>query len=351
MSHAALLRRLPQLAALPWQELGVWPTPVRRLARLGEHAGCELWLKQDDLSHPLYGGNKVRKLEPLLGEARARGCRSLVTVGGLGSNHVLACAVHGRALGLTTHAVVVPQPTTPEVRRNVELLAGLGVVLTPCPTRLLVPLYERRARRGAEAPACTIGPGGSSPLGVLGCLAGGLELGEQVAAGELPEPEVVVVALGSCGTAVGLSLGLALAGLRARVLAVRVVERPLSNLTLARALRWRTRKLLAQHGVRVTAAAPIQVLHGHLGGRYGRPTAPAAEAIALAAGQEDLRLDPVYTGKAMAGLLAFCQGPGRGRRILFWNTFNSRDLDVLPAGGQAGPLPDAVQGWLARGIS
>jgi D-cysteine desulfhydrase len=340
----ALLRRYPALGSrLPWLPLGSWPTPVRRLVRLGEELGVELWLKDDGQSAPRYGGNKVRKLEPLLGAARAASARTLLTAGGIGSNHVLAVGVYARELGLRAAAVLVPQPVTPSVQRTLDGLQRLEVTLHPCPNRPLVPLYLELAAARARPPVFRIGPGGSSPLGTLGYVSAGLELAEQIERGELPCPETILLALGSGGSAAGLSLGLALAGIPSQVIGVRVVERWLCNLPLLRILIARTRRLLARHGV-VTPDPRLEILEGELGERYGAVTPAGAAAVERALELEELRLETTYTGKALAGLIRLAAG--RNRPLLFWNTYNAMDLDWLQSQPRAVPLPSAIARWL-----
>ena len=344
--HPALLQRFPELQGkLPWLRLGRWPTEVSRLERLSRELGAELWIKRDEQSGPLYGGNKVRKLEPLLGQAVAGGHSGVLTVGGVGSNHVLAVAIYARSLGLSTSAVVVPQPITEQVRRNLALDLALGVELLPCPVKELVPVYFERARWRNRQLYAT-GPGGSSPLGTLGFVAAALELQQQIDGGQLPEPDDIVVPLGSGGTAAGLALGCAMAGLRCRVIGVRVVERLISNLTLARLLIVRTTNLLRRLGAQVgPPAGELEVAHQQFGGRYGRPTDAGQQAVRLALDTEGLQLEPTYTGKAMAALIDHCRGAGRGRRVLFWMTYNGQDLSGLERGHQREP-PAMVARWL-----
>ena len=322
--HPALAQQFPDLQArIPWLPLGRWPTPVSRLERLGRLAGgAGLWVKRDDLSGELCGGNKVRKLEPLLGEALARGARRVLTVGGEGSNHVVACALYAREHGLGCRAVLVPQPETEHVRETRRLVRALGVEVIHCPTRLLVP--ARLALALAEDPAGSflVGPGGSSPMGTLGFVAAGLELAGQVAAGALPRPDEIVLPLGSGGTTAGLLLGLAVARLDLRVVAVRVVERPLAGATLVRRLVRRTAARLGWKG----RPGKLEVVHDQIGPGYGHVTPAAERAVALAQDEEGIKLETTYTGKAMAALL---KRGSRGKRILFWNTHNSRDLSHL----------------------
>ena len=321
--HPALAARFPGLQdRLPWLSLGQWPTPVARLRRLSRATGAEVWVKRDDQSAEVCGGNKVRKLEPLLAAALAADAKRVLTVGGDGSNHVVATAIFARQLGLGCRAVLFPQPETEAVHLTRRLVRALGVEVRACPSRLLIP--PRLALSLAEDPRGTflIGPGGSSPAGTLGFVAGALELAGQVASGLLPAPHEIIVPLGSGGTATGLLLGLAVAGLDVRVVAVRVVERPLAGATLTKNLARRTAALMGWKG----KLGKLEVVHDQIGPGYGHPTQAALNAVALARDQEGLVLETTYAGKAMAALLARRR---TGKRILFWNTHNSRDLSRL----------------------
>lgn len=299
------------------------------------------------ISGPIFGGNKVRKLEHLLAEARLSGARSVVTVGGIGSSHVAATALYARQLGMSCAAVVFPQPVSPMVHTALGICGSLGVKLLPCPSRLLIPLYLERARRQQDAPYI-IGPGGSSPLGTLGHVSAGLELGEQIKAGQLPQPDDIFITLGSGGTMAGLYLGLGLAGIQSRIMGVRVVERALCNRTYLRILIHRTRKLLRGHGLEVPLPPnPLVVLHDQFGGRYGRSTPAAAQAMALVEQLEGLHLETTYTAKTMASLLDYCENRGKGRRILFWNTHNSRDISSF-LGSPTPCVPPVIDKWIRK---
>jgi D-cysteine desulfhydrase len=344
-----LLQLYPQLAEqLPWLSLGEWPTPVAPLHRLGQLVGAELWIKRDDLSAEALGGNKVRKLEFLLGSAVSRERASLITIGGIGSNHVVSTGYYGKQAGLPTTAVVVPQPITPLVLKNVKLARALQVKLLPCPNRALVPIYTGLALGRARRPML-IGPGGSSPLGTLGYVSAALELAQQIRQGLLPEPDEIFIALGSGGSMAGLILGCGLAELRCRVVGVRVVERVLANKSLVRALVLRTAALLKRRGVPglTPRSSSFVVYHDHFGGQYGRPTRAAYEAVRVARETEGIELETTYTAKTMASLLDHCRTRGSGRRVLFWNTFNSRDLSGLIPSGPLAPVPERIRSWLA----
>jgi len=304
--------------------LGAFPTAIEEVTGLAGDGG-RLFVKREDLSSAAYGGNKVRKLEYLL--AAALPDRPVVVAGASGSHHLLASAIHGRALRLAVHAVVAPQPRTPHERRNAARLADLATV-HPVGSRFAVPWGMAQVaaslRRGAGPPPLVVAPGGSSPLGVVGWVAGGLEVAEQVEAGFLPEPDTVWVALGSMGTAAGLLLGLRLGGLSTRVLAVRVVEWPLASGAGARLLARRALALLRGRGLVPPDGfhlGGLEVVEGFLGRGYGHPT-PAGEAAAGSA--PGIPVEPTYTAKTLAACLAALREGGAGRTALFLATADTR---------------------------
>lgn len=346
----ALFRAFPPLAAtVPWLPLGRFPTRVARVEGLVPPT-VDLWVKHDDDSGAAYGGNKVRKLEFILGEARARGARRLATLGAVGSHHVLATAIYGGKSGFAVDAVVFPQPPTDHVREQLLAHVAAGATLHPTRGYLGVPLAVWRQRRRDDA--AWIASGGSSPTGTVGYVSAGLELLEQIARAELPRPDVIYVALGSCGTAAGLLVGLAgapsLPKLDARLVGVRVVDRAIANQSVTLRLARRTARLLAARGAQwfnQFAPPPFAVEHRFFGGGYGRAT-PASDAAVARAARVGLALEPTYTGKAMAALLAdAAAGALDGKRVLFVSTFSSVDLAPLVA---AGPGPSALPGALRR---
>jgi 1-aminocyclopropane-1-carboxylate deaminase/D-cysteine desulfhydrase-like pyridoxal-dependent ACC family enzyme len=341
----ALFEAFPALRErIPWRPLGRFPTRVHRLEGVAPPA-VDLWVKRDDESGADYGGNKVRKLEFLLAEAAARGRKRLVTMGGYGSHHVLATCIYGAACGFATDAVLFPQPITEHVKESLLADAATGAHLRAAASYADLPprLLAARIRKDSQ----WIAPGGSSPAGTLGYVSAGLELAAQVRAGACPPFDELYVALGSCGTAAGLWLGLAAGGLNTRVIGVRVVDRVVSNRRATARLARATARLLTRAGAAPPAPRDetLSVEHGWFGGRYGRPT-PAAEAAVADAARAGLTLETTYTGKAFAGLLADARA-GRldGRRVLFLNTFSSADLRPLLA---RSPGPPALPARLRR---
>jgi len=350
-----LFRRWPGLRdRLPWTPLGDFPTPVVRLAAVGARLGHpHLYVKRDDLSGRSYGGNKVRKLEFTLADARARGCDTVVTFGAAGSNHVLATTVYGKRLGLRTVAVLADQAPQAYVRRN--LLADQGQGLVPVAARGPIDAAARGvltwARlRATGARPCLLPPGGSSLVGTLGYVEAALELEAQVRAGLLPAPELVVVPAGTCGTLAGLVAGLALTDLPTRVVGVRVYGRSGANPTVVRRLAGGALALL--RGLDPSVPAPalradrFVLRDDWYGPGYARFTPEGEAAVRLAADLEGLALEGTYSGKAFAAFLDLMAVPARrDRPALFVATHNSRPLGPLQEGA-AGPA--ALPQRLAR---
>jgi len=291
-------------------------------------------VKDDGDTAALYGGNKVRKLEYVLAAARARGARRIVTFGAGGSHHVLATTLYARSVGLATAAVLWPQPWTAHAEDTLRaaLAAGLEPLAVGSRAAALPGVVRILARGDHLVP-----PGGSSRVGARGYLAAARELATQIRAGEAPEPDTVVVPLGSGGTAAGILAGVIREGLRSRVVAVDVaigsaVAAPLV-LYLARSLGGRLTQLKRR----------LDVERRYLGAGYGHPTDAGGRATAEARAV-GLTLDPTYTAKTFAAALdRVRQSPGV---VLYWHTLSARPLEPLLAGAPA--LPAALASLLPR---
>jgi len=314
-----LVRRFPALAAIPRARLGRFPTPVEHLD--GFRDVDSLWVKHEDLSSDLLGGNKVRSLEFLLG--RVGRDDTVLTIGGEGSTHVLATAVHAARLGAKTIAVrwrhdMHSAAEEVSVRAATECAE---VITTSHFAWAMLPLLRMRLTRHVTY----IPLGGSTALGTLGHVNAALELAEQVEAGDLPHPERVVVPLGSGGTAAGLALGFAVAGMGTTVLGARVGPRIGAN-------RWRVLRLVEQTRqliTRYTGRAPptvrgdrLVVSHDLYGGAYARPHPTAEHAAVLVDALRGWRLDATYSAKAFA--VALDVAAKYSTPTLFWMTFDAR---------------------------
>lgn len=311
--------------------LGAGPTTVRPLepSLVG---GAEVWVKaENEYGDGGWGGNKVRKLEWIIPEAHRRGTRTLFTVGGIGTHWGLAAALYGRDHGLGTILGLVDQPVDDHVRQQLARLAESGAELHRCSTttrlRMLAPgLLVRATLRDRRLPM-VLPAGGSNAFGALGYVEAALEIADQVAAGELPEPATVVTAVGSGGTAAGLALGLRLAGLRTRVCGVVVNDRLPLDAEVVATLANRTADLLRRRGavLDVSAVRPgdVTMRQDWLGAEYGDPTPASTTAVSEAAAL-GLELEPVYTGKALAAVRDLAGTPSLAEPVLWLNTHGPR---------------------------
>ncbi len=296
-----------------------------------ELSGLGIWVKEDGaFGSGGWGGNKVRKLEWLIPDAQRRGRRSILTFGGLGTNWGLATALYAREHGLETALALVDQPIDDHVRAQLARLEASGACIhrtrTKARTVAMLPWLLVRHARGGRPPYL-LPAGGSSPVGALGYVEAALEIAAQVADGALPEPAHVVVPVGTGGTAAGLALGFQIAGLRTRVLGVVVNDQLRLDATVLVRLARRSAALLERRGARPgqlqLEPGMLDLTRDQIGAGYGHSTEAATHAAALAA-EERLALDPVYTAKAMAGLLALREAGRLDDRVLFVHTDGPR---------------------------
>jgi D-cysteine desulfhydrase len=348
--------------------LGDFPTPVEPLQQLAPELGkraAACYVKRDDLSSRVYGGNKVRTLEALFGQAQREGKPWVAATGAYGSNHAVATVLHGARLGFRCAALLFPQPGSSTARANLRVSLARADRVVALPHWSCLPLgmwwFEQERRRRGES-ALIMPPGGASPRGCLGFLSAGLELGLQVQAGALPAPKEVVLALGStCSTAgllVGLllatRLGLGFSGQQARpqLVAVRVtpwpVTSPLRILRLAGQLVAWLRQLSCDRVFeieRAELARGLELDPLQLGRGYGHPTA-AGRAVIERAGALSAALDTTYAAKSAAALLQRVeQRPACTR--LFWSTKSSAPLPDVSAAELSGASPRMLR-WLSH---
>ena len=346
MHECALFRRFPQLIErVPWLRLANTPTPVEPLVLETAPPPAstdDLWIKRDDLTADVYGGNKVRKLEFLLAAAKARGARRLITVGAAGSHHALATTIYGRALGFDVSLILFPQPLTKHVHDVLLLDQAYGAELRYTRRMELVPaaLFAATLRYRNEK-AFVIPPGGSDATGTLGYVNAALELVEQIESNQVPQPASVVVAAGTLGTAAGLALGFALAGIDTAIKAVRITSRIVTNeRVLARLIRGAA-ALMRRAGVHVEAeneaVARVELLHGHIGAGYGQQT-PAGERATSVFAAQGITLDPTYTAKAAAALVDNLHAAAKP--VIFWQTLSAaQPAPPRPVDAHALPKP------------
>ena len=345
----SLFKKYPLLAEkLPYVSLTELPTPLQKLDKLGAELGVgQLYVKRDDVSGKVYGGNKPRKLEFLLGDALQKGVKEVMTFGGAGSNHALATAIYARQLGIKSISMLMAQPNAHSVRHNLLLsyyygaeLHHYGVAMESKLQRLFTgistntQLLRHRVKDGSFP--MLIPPGGSSPLGAVGFVNAAFELAEQVESGEMPEPDFIYVATGSRGTSAGLMVGLKAVGLKSRVVSVAVADSKYINAGSIVKLAAQTGALLYSQDSSFPGFEFVEndtgIRHDFFGERYALFTAEAMDAVAMVKKTGGIKLEGTYTGKAFAALIGDAgKGLLKDRVVLFWNTYNSRDFsDIIP---------------------
>jgi D-cysteine desulfhydrase/L-cysteate sulfo-lyase len=313
------------------------PTPLEPLRRLSQAlAGPEIWVKREDCTGLGLGGNKARKLEYLLAEALAQGADTVITTGGLQSNHARQTAAAAACCGLKCVLVLVDAvPGRAEAYHRsgnllVDHLFGACIHIEPAGTDALAAMATAAEHCTAEGHKPYIIPiGGSNATGVLGHVQAANELLAQCEAQGVA-PTHVALPSGSGGTHAGMALGLTLRGIAAPVVGYCVSRSAAEQ-------RGKVSGLIEQACAKLDITPPLQVAdlvfeEGVLGPGYGQPTAAMREAVSMVAALEGLMLDPVYTGKAMAGLIGAIKTGrfGRADRVVFIHTGGAPSLFAYP---------------------
>jgi len=331
----SLLSAFPRLgASLRKMALAELPTPVDTLQFESASGKRTISIKHDDVTNASYGGNKIRKLEYILQRARERDATRIATFGTVGSNHALATAILGIASGFDCSCLLLPQKSTPNILRTLNMHRRIGTELIP-----LGRSVDRLAtyRHYLQHRHCWVIPmGGSSWLGAVGFVNAGLELAQQIAAGKLSLPARIYMANGTMGSNVGLSLGLALAELPIELHAVRVVDERIASPLAFRRLQQKTTMMLRRLDRSIPADLAMRTRlrwrDEFFAGGYAVADAATGNAVDRAATSLGLKIETTYTGKAMAALLHDLESPDYdGAHYLFWNTYNSQPLPVTGA--------------------
>jgi len=300
------------------------PTPVVELRRLSEAlGGPRIWMKRDDLTGLGMGGNKTRKLEFLLGEALAQGCDTVLTGGAAQSNHCRQTAAASAVCGLECHLALGGEaPEIPEGNLLLDLLFGATVHWCG---------EERKGERlpdlAADLRAAGRKPylipyGGSNAVGALGFVAAAEELAEQLPAmgGRV---DAVVFPSSSGGTHAGITVGVESLGLEARVLGIGIDRREPGEQPFEQELAGLANEVAVRLGRRPRyREADFEVRQEFLGQGYGVLGEREREAIRLAARLEGILVDPVYTGRALGGLVEMIRGGelSSADTVVFWHT-------------------------------
>jgi D-cysteine desulfhydrase family pyridoxal phosphate-dependent enzyme len=324
-----------RFSALPRVRLATLPTPIHEAVRLraalgGERRCPRIIFKRDDLTGLALGGNKARKLEFLIADARRLGATSVVTTGAVQSNHARMTAAAARATGLGVTLVLTTREPSPPNQGNylLDRLFGATIHLIaagPDPRIAVAPDEEQRVSEVVAAMTSrgerpyVIPVGGSSGVGALGYAAGTLEIVEQLKDLNLT-PTRMYYASGSRGTQAGLELGARLFGAPYRLCGVAVSGGEDEKRVRAARIANEAAALLGAH----VAITPEELVtdQRHIGEGYGISTPEGLEAIRVVAEQEGILLDPVYTAKAMAALIGDVRAGqiSSGETIMFLHT-------------------------------
>jgi D-cysteine desulfhydrase len=309
-------------AAIPRIELAQTPTPILKLERLSARLGVDLWVKRDDLTGLLESGNKVRKLEFLVGAALAEGADTLITCGTMQSNCCRTVAAVSARLGL--RAVLALKGTRPDVYDgNLLLDRLLGAEIRYVSDDEWGKIddvlgdLEGRARAAGRRPY-VIPESGATVVGALGYMTCAREIAQQITHGA-PDFDTVVITAFSGGSHAGLLMGKQLTGLRAEIVSIPVARHAdeVRDYVIGVIEEARDR-----FGLAVTPPGRVGLLDGYQGAGRSAIVEGALQTVVAVAREEGLLLDPVYTAKAFRGLMdRLEQDPtALGRRVCFVHT-------------------------------
>jgi D-cysteine desulfhydrase family pyridoxal phosphate-dependent enzyme len=322
------------IAALPRFSLIDGPTPFHRLPRFSAAlgGGADVWIKREDLLPLAFGGNKLRNLEFIVGEALTQNADTLVTSGRPWSNHCRLTAAAGAKAGLDVHLVLSgPPPARPGPNQRLDQLLGATIHVAATDARddregLVEDVVDDLREAGRRPYLVPVG--GSGRVGTAGQVLAGIELAGQAAAQDL-DIAAVVLPSATGGTQAGVLVGLRAAGSNARVVGAAVAAPAaelLQNVT----------SLVAEAGHLAGHAvdpAEIEVTDARRGPGYGVPTAEATEATELLARTEGILVDPIYTAKALAELIARVRAGDLAGPVVFWHAGGTPGLfEDLPGG-------------------
>lgn len=305
--------------------LGIFPTPVHRLENISRALSVQVYIKRDDLTGLGLGGNKVRKLEYLLAQAKAQGAEVVFTTGGAQSNHAMLTAAAAKKLGMTPVLILKKRGVTACMGNQLlERLMGTDVRFMD--TDSYDDIYAEMDRVGQEMgkPYYKIPCGGSNALGTLGYVDCVRELRDQGMTFDH-----IICAEGSGGTMAGLALGAKLFMPEAKVTGMMVDDDPFEEITVRL-----MREAAALLGESIEISAEDFELRDMCGPGYAIPSQEGNAAVSMMAAQEGLFLDPVYTGKAFAGLIAMAKEGAFAKedRVLFLHSGGAGGLFAVGQG-------------------
>ena len=324
---------------IPYISLGNFPTKLQSLDFLNkQYCRSDIYIKRDDLSNDFYGGNKVRKLEFLLADAKNKNKKTIITFGLAGSNHALATTIFSKQTGLSSVSMLLPQANSHFLKNNLIFgylyeadirlrsnkfflaLDTAYVILKKIFTEKMVPYI--------------IPPGGSSVLGNIGFVNAAFEISEQlrVTTKNSNKQIKIFLPLGSCGSAVGLILGFKLLNINVKVIGVRVTDVKYANFEKIIHLVKKTNIFLNKIDKSVplvrVSQDDFEIIENFFGKGYGYFSREDIDAINLLNLEQGIKLDGTYSGKTFAAFLDYIKkNPDLKEVLIFWDTFSSLNLE------------------------
>jgi D-cysteine desulfhydrase len=352
-----LHREFPELARLPFCPMLHGPTPVDNLDHLANYWGRKgIFIKRDEFSSPVYGGNKIRKYEYIFGEVFERGDTHIITTGGLASTQVTATAVLTKAMGLRFTAVLFDQPWTKFGAHAIlaNQAAGAELVYAGSYWNTFSQAWQAKKTRYPNN-SYFIMLGSSTPLPNLGYVDAAFELAEQIRRKEIPQPDAIVLPSGTCGTQAGLALGFAYLGLPIEVIGVRISTVLTGNTAFVRTLSNATARYLKKitSGFQKRKLEPyrVKMFHEAVGPGYGEPTVDSKEGAEMFRQVTGYPGEVTYTGKVMVAMRALARHPDyRTKNLMLWNTLTATPPSIVGSNPRIlhPTLRKAVEGpWVA----
>jgi len=315
---------LRSIEDVPRVRINFLPTPLVELKRLSDVlAGPRILMKRDDLTGLALGGNKTRKLEFLLGEALSQGCDAVITGGAAQSNHCRQTAGAAAAVGLECHlALGGKQPAHPDGNLLLDHLFGAIVHWCGDLTKgERIPDIADKLRLNGRRPYI-IPYGGSNVVGAMGFVAAVIELERQLAA-QNDAVDVLIIPSSSGGTHAGMTVGVDLCDLPTQIIGIGIDKREPGEPPYESVLATLANQIAKKLGLvpRYTENS-FQMRYDYFGGGYGVVSELEREAMDLTAMHEGILLDPVYTGRAMGGLIDMVRNKefASTDTVLFWHT-------------------------------
>jgi D-cysteine desulfhydrase len=318
-----LLTAFPNLAKhIQPIEICTLPTPVEALTQLSKNA----WVKRDDLSHSIYGGNKTRKFEFIAADILKSNANHILTIGGTGTNHGVATAMICRDLGLRCTIVTFNQPDSVFVAKNQALMKEFGAEIFNAGTLVQAALRFYASPRRLNKNCYFLPGGGGTALGALAYVNAAMELSNQIQKGECPEPKKILVPAGSVSTLAGLTLGCAIAGMKTQVIGIQVMASHLGPIEICttgvgnKLIKQALQFIQSGHPNYKIKLPAVTLLNNWYSPGYGISTIATENAIALAA-SNGLQLDQTYSGKTFDAFMQTLSASAKP--TLYWATYSS----------------------------